>query len=65
MAQTYTRSQAQDNAVEAIAQAKDRASNPSGQAYATIALAWATLAQSLPAIEGGTSDRPFGEATSR
>lgn len=59
-----TREEAQQLAVDELA-AADNALVDSAQVHATIALAWATLANSLPAAGNTGRDRPFNEAANR
>lgn len=59
-----TREEAQELAIEALARTDD-VDIESAKVYATIAVAWATLANSLPAAGNTGRDRPFHEAASR
>lgn len=58
-----TREEAQHLVLEYLAKT-EAVDVQSAQVHATIALAWATLAVSLPAA-GSNRDRPFSEAASR
>jgi len=59
-----TREEAQQLAVDELATA-DGVPIESAQVHAIIALAWATLANSLPVATNTGRDRPFNEAASR